>query len=103
MDDDKTIGTTTYKVVIADTEYDFNRPDLELIERMILVSHMNVGELITLEACTKWLADAAGPATWGAIMHRFIAGEVTAQDLLNSMNDLITQWTTSRDSTADAA
>lgn len=103
MDDDKTISPTTYKVVIADTEYDFERPDLELIERMILISHMNADPMVTLEACTKWLSVAAGAETWAAIMRRFMAGEVTAADLLASMSDLVTAWTTTEGSTANAA
>ena len=103
MDDDQTISPTTYKVVIADTEYDFERPDLELIERMILISHMNADSGVILEACTKWLSVAAGPTTWTAIMRRFAAGEVSVVDLLKSMNDLVTVWTATKESTVDAA
>jgi len=103
MDDDKTISPTTYKVVIADIEYNFARPDPELIERMILVSHMNADTTIILEACTKWLSVAAGPTTWAAIMRRFVAGEIAADDLLASMSDLITVWVKKEGSTADAA
>lgn len=103
MDDDKTIDTVTYKVVIGDTEYSFGRPDPELIQRMVLISHMNADTFVILEACTKWLAVAAGPTTWAAIMRQFMAGDIDASDLLKSMLELIKLWNASEESTADAA
>jgi hypothetical protein len=103
MDDDKTIDTATYKVAIGDIEYDFSRPDPDLLGRMILVSHMNADVMVTLEACTKWLAVAAGTATWAQIMRRFMAGEVTAEDLIKAMSDIVSLWAASEGSTADAA
>lgn len=103
MDDDKTIDTATYKVVIGDTEYDFGRPDPELIQRMILIGHMNADTFVILEACTKWLAVAAGPDTWSAIMRQFMEGNITADDLLKSMFELLKLWNASEESTADAA
>lgn len=102
MDDDKTIDSTTYTVVIADTEYEFARPDPELIGRMILINHMNADLMVTLEACTKWLSVAAGSVTWSQIMRRFMSGEVTADHLLKAMTDLINLWT-AEGSAADAA
>lgn len=103
MDETKTIKAATYKVVIADEEYEFGQPDPELVQRMILIRHMNADAFVTLEACTKWLSAAAGPTTWAVIMRRFMNGEITAQHLLTSMNDLLTAWTDTEDSTADAA
>jgi hypothetical protein len=103
MDDTKTITPTTYKVSIGDTEYEFGQPDPELIERMILVSHMNASVMVTLEACTKWLSVAAGPTTWAAIMRQFMDGKITAEDLIKSMLDLVTQWTAPKESAVDAA
>ncbi|MGW8357404.1 hypothetical protein [Streptomyces wedmorensis] len=101
MDDDKTITPTTYRLTIAGQEYEFGEPEPELLERMIMVFHMNAGPLLTVEAITKWLADAAGPTVWQAITRRFIAGEVTANDMLKAMEDLVVA--VKQDSTADAA
>ncbi|MFD3535243.1 hypothetical protein [Streptomyces sp. NPDC058664] len=103
MDETKTIEEATYKVVIAGTEYEFAKPDPQLVERMILVRHMNADGFVVLEACTKWLSVAAGKETWAVIMRRFMNGEITAQDLLTSMNDLLTAWTDTEDPTANAA
>lgn len=103
MDDDKTITPTTYKLTIAGQEYEFGEPKPELLERMILISHMNAGSLLTLEALTKWLSVAAGPAVWQAIMRRFIVGEVAANDMLKAMEDLVTAVAGKQGSTADAA
>lgn len=105
MDDTKTIDESSYPVTIAGTEYLFSRPEPELIERMILISHMNADSFVTLEACTKWLSVAAGPENWSAIMRRFMAGEVGAQDLLDGMGELLTKWTATKEKepAADAA
>lgn len=105
MDDTKTIDESTYTVAIAGTDYTFGLPDPELIERMILVTHMNADEMVIMEACTKWLSAAAGRKTWSVIMRRLMAGEVTAQHIMDAMKDLMTQWTTPKpeDSPADAA
>jgi hypothetical protein len=102
MDDTKTIAPTTYVVKVGETEYTFGVPDLELIERMILVSHMNADNLVTLEACTKWLSAAAGPVVWAEIMREFMAGTIKADDLLKAMTDLVTKWATPEESPADA-
>lgn len=101
MDDDKTIDTASYKLSIAGEEYEFGQPDPELLERMVLISHMNAGGLLTLEAVTKWLASAAGPVVWQAIMKRFLDGAVTAQDLMDAMGELAKMI--AGDTTADAA
>lgn len=103
MDDTKTIDTASYRLTIAGKEYEFGQPEPELLERMVLISHMNAGELLTVEALTKWLASAAGPAVWGAIMKRFISGDVTIQDLLKAMGDLADLFAGKRDATSDAA
>lgn len=89
MDDDKTIEKTTYKLTIADKEYEFGEPDPELLERMVLVNHMNAGGLLTMEAVTKWLASAAGPAVWAEVMKRFVNGEVTVDHLMSALNELV--------------
>lgn len=88
MDDTKTIDAATYKLTIAGEEYDFGQPEPELLERMILISHMNAGKDLLLEAETKWIASAAGPETWRIIMKRFVNGEVGIQDLVTAMSDL---------------
>jgi hypothetical protein len=103
MDDTKTITPTTYTVAVGDTEYEFGRPDPELIQRMIIISHMNADTAVILEACTKWLSVAAGPTVWAAIMRQFLNGNITADDLVKTMIDLITCWTTSEEPTANAA
>jgi hypothetical protein len=102
MDETKTIDTATYKVSIAGTEYQFDQPDPQLIERMILISHMNADTFVTLEACTKWFSVAAGPETWAKIMRRFLAGEINAQDLLNAINNLTEAMALSKELAADA-
>ena len=102
MDDTKTIDIT-YKLTISDTEYEFGRPDPDLLGKMILVSHMNAGELLTLEAITKWLASAAGPVVWQAIMKRFIDGEVTAENLMSAMKELAQMIAKNPGAAADAA
>lgn len=88
MDDTKSSGVASYRLTIAGQEYDFGPPDRELYERMVLVSSMNVDELLALDAVTQWLASSAGPATWRAIMRRFVHGEVQAADMLKAMEDL---------------
>lgn len=103
MDDNKTIDAASYRLTIAGEEYEFGQPEPELLERMVLISHMNAGELLTVEALTKWLASAAGPVVWGAIMKRFIGGDVTIQDLLKAMGDLVDLFVGKRDATSDAA
>ena len=100
MDDDKTIGTTTYRLTIAGEEYEFGNPDPEIFSRMILVNHMNVGGLLTMDAVTKWLASEAGDR-WQVIMKRFIDGEVSPSDLLKAMEDLVKAI--AGDAAADAA
>lgn len=102
MDDDKTIAPATYKVTIAGTEYDFDQPDPQLIERMILIGHMNADTFVTLEACTKWFSVAAGPETWAQIMRRFLAGEINAENLLDAIKDLTDAMTLSKELAADA-
>ncbi|MEU7074739.1 hypothetical protein AB0B30_32470 [Streptomyces narbonensis] len=89
MDDTNAIDGATYKVTISGTEYEFGQPDPKLLTQMVLVSHMNAGELLTLEAVTKWLASAAGPKAWHAIMKRFMDGDITAQDLMDAMKELV--------------
>lgn len=103
MDDDTTIEKVTYKLTIAGEEYEFGQPDPELLGRMILISHMNAGSLLTLDAITKWLASAAGPVTWQRIMRRFITEEISAQDLLTAMDDLTKLVITKQDAASDAA
>lgn len=103
MDDTKAIDTATHKLTIAGTEYEFGQPDPELLERMVLINHMNAGGLLTVEALTKWLASAAGPVVWQAIMKRFIHGEVTVQDLMGAMGELAEAVTGKQDQTSDAA
>ncbi|MFC8583454.1 hypothetical protein ACFUGD_02590 [Streptomyces sp. NPDC057217] len=102
MDDTKMIENPTYKVTIAGAEYEFDHPDAKLIERMILISHMNADVLTTLEACTKWFSVAAGPKTWATIMRRFLADEITVQDLLTAINDLTEAISLSKELAADA-
>ncbi|MZE53820.1 hypothetical protein GTY86_35545 [Streptomyces sp. SID5770] len=102
MDDTKTIAEPTYKVTIAGAEYEFDQPDAKLIERMILISHMNADTFVTLEACTKWFSVAAGPETWATIMRRFLADEITVQDLLTAINDLTGAIAVSKELAADA-
>lgn len=102
MDDTKTIEDPTYKVTIAGDEYAFAKPDPKLIERMILISHMNADTFVTLEACTKWFSVAAGPETWAKIMRRFLAGEINAQDLITAIHDLTAALTLSKELAADA-
>lgn len=88
MDDTKTIDKDNYPVTIGGVEYEFARPDPKLIERMILISHMNADQYVTLEACTKWLSVAAGTETWSKLMRRFLNGDIDAQDLLTAIKDL---------------
>lgn len=102
MDDDKTIDAATYKVTIAGAEYEFAQPDPKLIERMILISHMNADTFVTLEACTKWFSVAAGPETWATIMRRFLAGEIGAQDLIDAIKDLAEGMALAKGLAADA-
>ncbi|TXS16340.1 hypothetical protein EAO70_12950 [Streptomyces sp. adm13(2018)] len=102
MDDDKTIDEPTYTVTIAGTEYQFAQPDPKLIERMILISHMNADTLTTLEACTKWFSVAAGRTVWAAIMRRFLNDEISVQDLLTAIKDLTDSMAISEGLTADA-
>lgn len=103
MDDTKTIDTATYRLTIAGEEYEFGQPDPELLARMVLVGHMNAGELLTMEAITKWLAAAAGPKVWQVIMRRFIDGSISAQDLVTAMYELVKLVVGKQGSTADAA
>jgi hypothetical protein len=103
MDDDKTIDTATHKLTIAGEEYEFGQPEPELLARMILISHMNAGELLTIEALTKWLATAAGPVVWGAIMKRFMNGDVDVEDLMKAMGELVRLVAGKQDATSDAA
>jgi hypothetical protein len=103
MDDTKTIDAATYRLTIAGEEYEFGQPDPTFFERLVLISHMNAGGLLTIEALTKWLSSAAGPTVWGAIMKRFIDGSVTVQDLMKAMGDLIQLAGGKQDATSDAA
>jgi len=102
MDDDKTIEAPTYKVTIAGAEYNFDQPDPQLIERMIMISHMNADNFVTLEACTKWFSVAAGPETWATIMRRFLDGEINAQDLITAIKDLTDAMKLAKELAADA-
>ena len=103
MDDDKTIEKTTYKLTIAGKKYEFGEPDLELLNRMVMIQHMNAGPLLIMEATTKWLAAAAGPAVWADIMKRFTNGEVTIDDLMKALGKLVKLVAGKQDSTDDAA
>jgi hypothetical protein len=89
MDDDKTIDTATYKLTIADEEYEFGEPDAELFKRMVLIKHMSAGGLLTMEAITKWLASAAGPTVWAQIMQRFLDGDVTIEHLMETLKEFV--------------
>ncbi|MFJ8301601.1 hypothetical protein ACIQ9R_37630 [Streptomyces sp. NPDC094447] len=102
MDDDKTIDEPTYTVTIAGEDYQFQQPDPELIERMILISHMNADHLVTLEACTKWFSVAAGPETWAVIMRRFLAGDIKAQDLIDGIKTLNKSMKLAKELASDA-
>lgn len=103
MDDTKTITPTTHLVTIGGEEYEFGSGDTQLLERLILVFHMNAGTTLTLEAATLWLADAAGPTTWQAIMKRFVSGEVTVNDLMEAMKGIAASIVAAGGSAADAA
>ena len=103
MDDDKTISKATYRVTIAGEEYEFGEPDPELLQRMVLVNHMNAGLFMTLESVTKWMASAAGPVVWGTIMRRFLNDEVDAQDLMTAMSELVALAVGKQDASSDAA
>ena len=103
MDDTKTITPTTHLVTIGGEEYEFGNGDTQLLERLVLVSHMNAGATLTLEAATLWLADAAGPVAWQAIMKRFVSGKVTVNDLMEAMQGIAKAIVAAGGSAADAA
>ncbi|MDF2711481.1 MAG: hypothetical protein K0R62_7133 [Nonomuraea muscovyensis] len=103
MDDTKTITPTTHRVTLGGEEYEFGQGTTELLERLILISHMNAGATLTLEAATLWLADAAGPTVWQAIMKRFITGEITVNDLMEAMKGIVASIVAAENSAADAA
>ena len=103
MDDTKTIDEATYTVTIGGTEYQFGQPDPELLERLVFVSRMNAGLLITLEALMMWGSSGASPSMWEGLARRVLKGEVSTEELTTALGVLVKLVQEKPDTTPDAS
>lgn len=91
--------TKQYKIQIKGTAYTFQPFPDEDIVKIQLVFNMNASTMKTIKAVTRILRDSAGVQQWDELTDRLIDGEITLEDLVKPVKELLKRQ--ARDRAAD--
>lgn len=92
MDDD----TKRYKIQIKGTAYTFAPISDDDIGMIHLVFNMNASTAKTLKALTKIMKESTGSQQWDELTDRLIEKEITLEDLVKPLKELLKRQTKDR-------